>query len=438
MVSAKDKRSLQDLCRRMAESGFHGGNIMSIMGRGILEINESYLPGLVHRCRADGSPAARLMAFWLLLEPATRSHLDELMGAEVVSTLLRLQAIEPDGEALRARLSLYPCLGSYFLADPMLIRGRPSGFSWLSPAGYAMALGTPQRLGKAALDLHPGAGIQMVLNGAHRERSFGIADREFGALEIMLNDADKRCKLVPNDSEAPKQVDLVTGTLPLAELARIKELAGRLRPGGTLALNLRHYTPDRSLLERLVEKMGGNEGWGIGVVNYHKRDLNNGSEDAKREKADDEALVGIGFTELKDALIFIRRQVDRRWWRDEVTMAFPKESFGDLIESWLASHDRFAGGLAPTDWDGWRPKWAHTGRVFVDHKWGASMVHYRYGFDKAALDANDTFLLVETDGQKTVSELAQAYATRYDRTIDAAREELGRRLPLLARKALIE
>ncbi|MEW6278354.1 MAG: hypothetical protein AB1758_07025 [Candidatus Eremiobacterota bacterium] len=375
---------LCDLPDRLRAAGYVSHAVGAILRRGLLDVTQDVLPGLIRRCREADSPAGRLTAFWLLLEPLPAGELESLLGRELVHLLLQWTVVQREGSMLRAGFSLVPLLDAYFFADPLL---RPGPAPWLSAAGYALALATPRSRVSRAADLQLGAGVHAILNSAHTGRSWGRCSPESWAccqLNLQLNPCS--CRFVETEEELPGGLDLLTGRLPGDEVSRIAELAGRLRVGGTLALAIRHDLP---LVDR-VEGWLDPTGWGLAELSYATRELEFHPSGAR------------------ESVLFLRRlEPARPNWRAARSLTLPQEPLSDLVESWLAAQDRFRAPEWPEDW---RPRPGHLGRLLVDCRSGRGTACYTCGFDPTELDPPSAALLDQVDGMKTARELCPGEA----------------------------
>lgn len=433
MSTSQTGRSLAGLTARLQAAGYEGSALRLILKRGILDITPELHPALVRRCRDEGSPAARLIAFWLLLEPAPRSELADLVGAEAVEALGESGLVHEQDGRLRARASLYPLLGGYYLADPVLSGGP---LSWLTPPDYALALATPRTPGHEAVDLNPGSGVQTVLHAAHCQRSWGRwatpEGRQRCELNALLNGREDSCRFVGVEEEIPGTFHLITGRLPfLAEdMPLVLELARRLEVGATLALAVRQLTPDQPLLDRVERWLGGLNGWGLAQLEHSRRSLSLHTK--LPDLGFDLAGLQAGFQGAAESLLFIRRlESSRPGWRTSLTITPPQKPISDLVAAWLEAQERFS---RPAPLENWRPRWSYTERLFLDSRSGLGCADFTRGFQPAVLDPASAFLLDKSDGQKTARELVESCAERCGLPRSQAAESLAE----LGRKVLIE
>lgn len=442
------ERALGELAARLHAAGYEAPRLRPILGRGILDITPELVPGLIRCCQDEGSPAARLVAFWLLLQPVRRSDLDLLLGCEVVRALEALHLVEEEEDRLRARASLYPLLGHYFLADPVLPTGSPRDLPWLASPGYALVLATPWGRGERALDLHTGPGVHAVLHATHYQRSWGLPEspraREFCRLNARINGLDGRCHFVDAPSLLPPTpFDRITGRMPAAppsageDMAIIRDLGKRLDTGGTLVLAVRHFTPDGPLLERVERWLGGGAGWGLAHL-CHGSDALDGSLGSYGASSEELFLGASGFEAAAESLLFIRRLAPGHpGWRVTAPFRRPQDSVAGLVGDWLDAQDCFSDGDGRPARPEWRPQWSHADRLYVDPASGLGVAHYPHGFLPRALDSTSTFVLDQVDGHKTTSDLVEVCATRWQQPLETTRAEVVRRLGELGRLALI-
>ncbi len=427
------RRSLAGLTSRLQAAGYEAPALRPILNRGILDITPELHPALARRCQSEGSPAARLIAFWLLLEPTSRSELSDLVGSEALETLGEQGLLQEESGMLRARASLYPLLGGYYVADPVLSGGP---LPWLTPPDYALALAAPRTPGQEAVDLNPGSGVQSVLHAAHCQKSWGRwstpEGRQRCELNAMLNGREDSCRFVGMEEEIPGTFHLITGRLPfLAEdMPLVLELARRLEVGATLALAVRQVTPDQPLLDRVERWLSGLNGWGLAQLEHSRRSLS--LQTPLPDLGFDLAGLQAGFQGAAESLLFIRRLPrEHPGWRTCLTIAPPQKPISDLVAAWLDAQERFS---QPAPLESWRPRWSYTERLFLDSRTGLGYADFTRGFQPAVLDPASAFLLDKSDGQKTARELVESCAERCGLPRSQAAESLAE----LGRKVLIE
>ncbi|MCE7870181.1 PqqD family protein [bacterium CPR1] len=420
------RRSLAGLTSSLQAAGYEAPALRPILKRGILDITPELLPALVRRCQREGSPAARLIAFWLLLEPAPRCEMVDLMGSEALETLVEQGLVQEESGTFRARASLYPLLGGYYLADPVL---SPGNTPWLSAPEYALALTAPRTSGEEAVDLNPGCGVQTVLNAGHHRKSWGRRVTPLSLLNALLNDREDSCRFAAMEEVIPGTFHLITARLPFLseDSPLVSELAQRLEVGGTLALAVRQLIPDQPLLDRAERWLGGQNGWGLAQLEHSRRALS-----LKTPLSDlgfDMAGLQAGFQGAAESLLFIRRlESSRPGWRTCLTITPPQKPISDLVDAWLEAQERFS--QAPP-LASWRPRWSYTERLFLDSRSGLGYADFTRGFQSAVLDPASAFLLNRSDGTRSAEELVKACAEEYALTRSQAAEslaELGRRV----------
>ncbi|MCA9790166.1 MAG: methyltransferase [Candidatus Eremiobacteraeota bacterium] len=392
---------LTALPKRLEEAGYDEKNLEQFLsGLPLIYRRYEQTPGYLWHCRQRPSAAADLACLWLFRQPLARQKAEAAMGAEVVQELLALQLLEADQDEVRALADLYPCMGRCFFTDPKwsVYKRFPNHVYDVSGDSFGLAfLATRKPVGRA-LDLGLGSGIHAILAAGHAEAVVGVDINPraigFTRLNAAVNGVADRCDFRQGSLLGPvegERFDQMSANLPFVptpsdetlELYRpggetgeelVEEVISKagqfLNPGGTFFL-VTTYPVMRSshYLERIVGWLGGNRGWGVGLLNYGESPremyIENQIDDFGGHRTTPEFIARFqnwadcyekhGIDAIREGVIAIRRlPEDHPGFAEERSLPLPENSKAKLVGEWLKAMTRFHQAWTP-EWHAWEP-----------------------------------------------------------------------------------
>jgi methylase of polypeptide subunit release factors len=192
---AESPRAALELARLLREAGYEPQRIQERLATGDQLLARSpELPSYLRRL-GDADELAVLLRLFLLGVPVAREHIDELLGAQLLTRLTEAALLLEDGDAIHGAARLVPHDELLIASDPAgAAEGHADHVPGVHRPSVALAHLTVREDGERALDLCTGNGIQAILLAAHaasvvatdvNERALGYA-----AFNAALNGAD--------------------------------------------------------------------------------------------------------------------------------------------------------------------------------------------------------------------------------------------------------
>lgn len=379
-LTLSDCQVLTRLGERLAELGYTEEAVQAWLGRPLSERRAAQAPGLAWRLERLGTPVAALAAFALLREPLSLRLAREIFG-DALEMLERLHLVEREREQVLPLADLVPCQGVFAFADPRFSPIRlPNHVAEVGADSYCLARTTPRRALELALDLGTGSGVQALLAARHAHSVEGVDLNpraiEMAEVNAVLNGLDLRCRFHQGNLFGPVQgrrFDLITANLPAVPLPGqpwddasqrlIVELAQHLAPGGTLAL-YSTYPVDRrpdEVLDRIAERLGGDDGWGLAQLHYQTISREEFIEQQSVEPADFrgwmEFYEGQSIRGMGEGTLYVRRLPEGHpGFRKTLEISHPTADLSARVGDWLDALERY------TD-PAWEPQWSEKLRL---------------------------------------------------------------------------
>lgn len=291
------QRSLADLPLKLGQAGYFEEALREVMGlTDLWRLNAEGVPGCLWRCRQDGTITGLLAGLFLLRQPVSRADFVEHVGEEETFALIEAGALREDGEALRAEVDLFPCLGRLVFTDHLTQVPQEEGHVYeLGADSYALARVTPRRRQRRALDLCTGSGIHAILAAFHTDEVFAadINPRAlaYSRVNAALNGRSNVTWLQSDlfEKVPPGPYDLITANPPFVPSPDSSVLVHRsagetgeevsermvaalplfLAPGGLFAMVLDYPVLRSSTYhQRLQQWLGSSSGWGVALLNF--------------------------------------------------------------------------------------------------------------------------------------------------------------------------
>lgn len=442
---------LAPLAARLNELGYSEEFVRELMGtKDTSEMVGGQLPFYQRRCYDNGSPAALLVAFFLLGEGLTKEQLLDLLGAELTGVLVKCRAIVGFSGVFTCQVTLYPCQGRYFFTDFWYTVGQqpPGKIYEIGTDSYVLSRTTPRDSAKNTLDLCTGSGIHAILSASIAPATaVDINPRalEYTKINAALNSVQVETHLGDLYSclEGQRKFDLITANPPFVpspdpvvlihrspgesgEEVTEQIVAGlpqRLTDDGLLSMILEYPVIENDdYADRLERWLGQTSGWGIAVLWYIERPLGEyvvahmGPVPSYRETFEKylDSYRRHGIVAIRFASVFIKRLAPGtpNWKVTEGTV-WPKFSIDSQIHDWLTCLTRYHDPNWSPDPD-WTPRlseyYLSVWRDWDDAR-GVLEPSVNNWIQPTPLDADETELLMRLkSGQRSVRELLAEWA----------------------------
>ncbi|MGE0493078.1 MAG: methyltransferase [Vulcanimicrobiota bacterium] len=428
----------------------------------LLELDElpmaklGILPGLSWLLDRDQSSVARMAGLWFARRRLRRSEVEECLGGALVELGLELGLLEENQRGLKARVDIYPVEQALIVTDPALLPGsnQPGHVYQLGADSFSLLRLTPRRPVGRVLDLCTGSGVHAILAGFHAERVVGVdlnpRALAYSRFNAALNGLSN-CEFVEGDLYQPvsgQSFDLITANPPFVATPNptmalhrtggpsgemvserlVRGLPERLADHGTFVMVL-DYPIMRAgtYLERLQDWLGGQEGWGIAVLeraryslhHYIDRHIDKNLPWPKfcaEYRAYLDSYTEQGIHQLCQGLVFIRRlQPGLPGWSILAELPLFNRQGSTRIEAWLdalvAAHDP---GWPDPDW---RPSLQAGVSMYTDHREGHAFLVHECGWPlMQRLEGDQARLAAALDGESSVQELGRQHGPQRTET----------------------
>jgi carbamoyltransferase len=475
---------LEFLRPALAAADFTEEGLAGLLDPSCLSVDE--IPALIWKCQHEPSARARMALLWLLREPLPPADLQRLLGTDGLAILQR-RGLITDNSAL---VDLYPCGDAWIFTDPKLLAlqrqqsSRPRSRDhvyWLGGDSYTLARATPRGRVSRALDLCTGSGVQAILGAMHADESVGVDINpralSFSRFNAAVNGVGEKCRFVKGDlydAVAGPRFDLIVSNPPWIAIPDtttpyyrsggitgeeiteriVRGLPGALAEGGTLAMFV--YYPvmaQVTYVERLRSWLGGADGWGIAVADLYesgtlefvqkqRQPYAKWSQHVEHTARWLDSLAEHGIEAMRAAMVYVRRlSPGAPGWAEVRQIPVPRRSIAASLEKWLAllercHHPRWLAGL-----DEWKPRLSSgVSELWMDLPTGRGKIRFHdHGlYLEDSIEPAGMRFLLALDGQRTASDMADAWAAESGVEVTQARSAVAANLRLLASRGIIE
>jgi carbamoyltransferase len=443
-----DPSELEPLAARLREL-----NYTETAVRNLLQLNDNgglqgkQLPFYQWICESKPTDLSTLVGFFLLGSGVAAQELKRLIGIDLISALVKCNALLFFDDVFTSQVTLYPCQGRFFFTDYWYTIGHQTKgkIYEIGTDSYVLARTTPRQKNTNALDLCTGSGIHAIISAADCEsKAVDINPRalDYTKANAALNSVE--CSTYLGDLftalDSEESFDLITANPPFVpspdpdvvlihrspgetgeEVSEklVASLPERLNEGGLFSMILEYPVMEGDLyVDRLERWLGGDgTGWGIAVLWYTEKDLglyivqHIGPVDSYKETFCKylESYQKHGITAIRFASVFIKRlPPGTPNWKAMEKAVWPKNNVVEDIAFWLDS-------LTTYNDPGWRPDPTWTPKISRYYKsfwrdWnderGVMEISELNWIPSQILDADATELVMRLKpGDKTIAQL---------------------------------